>query len=262
MSPGHNSNQVVACAAYAEGRRVADVALEDISEVLKQRGPLRLDRPARARRGAAAGGAGTSSGCTTWRSRTPTAPTSGPSSSVRRLALHRRSAPRSWTGSSGNRIRRDAPLRRRPLRGLGAPRRLLSYADVRARCEGQPHLLAKGPGFVLYAHHGLRRRPVLPDRRRARGGASRRSRSEIFDERISRETTERIYTLSAICSSIKRAVSPLDRHLQPPDALRLDLIPDDTRPYFRDVYDHVIRINETVDTLRELLGPRSRPICR
>ena len=33
----------------------------------------------------------------------------------------------------------------------------------------------------------------------------------------------------------------------------LDLIPEDTRPYFRDVYDHVIRINEMVDNLRELL---------
>src|SRR6185369_9383822 len=27
-----------------------------------------------------------------------------------------------------------------------------------------------------------------------------------------------------------------------------------TRPYFRDVYDHVIRINETVDNTRELLS--------
>ena len=31
------------------------------------------------------------------------------------------------------------------------------------------------------------------------------------------------------------------------------VIPDDTRPYFRDVYDHVVRVNETVDTLRELV---------
>ena len=31
------------------------------------------------------------------------------------------------------------------------------------------------------------------------------------------------------------------------------MIPDDTRPYFRDVYDHVVRVNETVDTLRELV---------
>lgn len=34
----------------------------------------------------------------------------------------------------------------------------------------------------------------------------------------------------------------------------VELIPEDTRPYFRDVYDHVIRINETVDTSRELLS--------
>jgi magnesium transporter len=34
----------------------------------------------------------------------------------------------------------------------------------------------------------------------------------------------------------------------------LDLIPDDARPYFRDVYDHAVRINEKVDALRELLG--------
>ena len=33
----------------------------------------------------------------------------------------------------------------------------------------------------------------------------------------------------------------------------LGLIPEDTRPYFRDVYDHVIRINEMVDGARELL---------
>jgi magnesium transporter len=31
------------------------------------------------------------------------------------------------------------------------------------------------------------------------------------------------------------------------------LIPEDTRPYFRDVYDHVIRINVAIDNLRELL---------
>ena len=33
----------------------------------------------------------------------------------------------------------------------------------------------------------------------------------------------------------------------------LHVIPDDTRPYFRDVYDHVVRINEMIDNLRELL---------
>ena len=32
------------------------------------------------------------------------------------------------------------------------------------------------------------------------------------------------------------------------------LVPEEVRPYLRDVYDHVVRINETVDALRELLS--------
>jgi magnesium transporter len=35
MTPDHDTGPVVACAAYAKGSRVADVAIEDISEVLK-----------------------------------------------------------------------------------------------------------------------------------------------------------------------------------------------------------------------------------
>jgi hypothetical protein len=34
----------------------------------------------------------------------------------------------------------------------------------------------------------------------------------------------------------------------------IDLVPADSKPYFRDVYDHAVRINEMVDTLRELLA--------
>ena len=34
----------------------------------------------------------------------------------------------------------------------------------------------------------------------------------------------------------------------------LDLLPEDTKPYFRDVYDHAMRINEMADTLREVLA--------
>jgi magnesium transporter len=33
----------------------------------------------------------------------------------------------------------------------------------------------------------------------------------------------------------------------------LELIPEGTRPYFRDIYDHALRINEMVDNARELL---------
>ena len=32
-----------------------------------------------------------------------------------------------------------------------------------------------------------------------------------------------------------------------------NLIPEDTKPYFRDIYDHVLRINEMIDNVRELV---------
>jgi magnesium transporter len=75
----------------------------------------------------------------------------------------------------------------------------------------------------------------------------------IFGESFSRETTRRIYELKRDLLEFKRAVSPLVDVCNRLMRFDLELIPEDTRPYFRDVYDHVIRINEIVDNLRELL---------
>jgi magnesium transporter len=52
---------------------------------------------------------------------------------------------------------------------------------------------------------------------------------------------------------VKRAVAPLVDMCNRLVRAAVALIPDDARVYFRDVYDHVIRINEMIDTLRELL---------
>jgi magnesium transporter len=128
----------------------------------------------------------------------------------------------------------------------------LSYAEVRARCETTPQLLCKGPGFVLYAlmdfivDQYFPIVDVLEDELEA-------LEAEIFGEAFSRETTHRIYQLKRQLLEVKRAVSPLVDMCNRLMRFDLELIPEDTRPYFRDVYDHVIRINEIVDTQRELL---------
>jgi magnesium transporter len=126
------------------------------------------------------------------------------------------------------------------------------YAAVRARCESNPALLAKGPGFVLYAvmdfvvDHYF---PVLD----TLGDQLERLEDEIFSETFDRKTVERIYELKRNLVEVKRAVSPLVDVCNRLVRFDMPLIPEDTRPYFRDVYDHAIRINEHVDTLRELL---------
>jgi magnesium transporter len=128
----------------------------------------------------------------------------------------------------------------------------LSYAEVRARCESTPHLLRKGPGFVLYAvmdfvvDHYF---PIVDELEEKLEALE----EEIFDGALSRDTTERIYNLKRDLVGLKRAVSPLVEVCNRLVRFDVGLIAEDTRLYFRDVYDHVMRINETVDNLRELL---------
>jgi len=76
----------------------------------------------------------------------------------------------------------------------------------------------------------------------------------IFSERPSRETTKQIYDLKRQMVEVKRAISPLMDMCTRLMRFDLEVIPEDTRPYFRDVYDHVIRINEMVDSTREILA--------
>lgn len=128
----------------------------------------------------------------------------------------------------------------------------LGYTPVRSRCESMPHLLAKGPGFVLYALMDFIVDEFFPIAD-ALEDRLEQLEEEIFGNGFSAETTERIYSLKRELVALKRAVSPLIDVCN--RLLRFDaiFITEDTRLYFRDVYDHVIRVNETVDNLRELL---------
>src|SRR5687768_5681054 len=75
----------------------------------------------------------------------------------------------------------------------------------------------------------------------------------IFGDRSAPDASARIYHLKRDLLALRRAVSPLVDVCN--RLMRFDLphIPNDTRPYFRDVYDHVVRLNEAIDAQRELL---------
>jgi magnesium transporter len=128
-----------------------------------------------------------------------------------------------------------------------------AYSEVRARCESTPQLLRKGPGFALYAVmdsivDGYF--PVIDEL----GQELEVLEERIFSEKPSREMTKQIYDLKRQLVEVKRAVSPLIDVCTRLMRFDLEVIPEDTRPYFRDVYDHVIRINEMVDSTREILA--------
>ncbi len=128
----------------------------------------------------------------------------------------------------------------------------LSYADVRARCESAPQQLRKGPVYVLYALMDFIVDQYFPVVEALEADLDALE-EEIFGRPFDRETTTRIYQLKRDLLEVKRAVSPLvdvcNRLARFDDAL----VPEDTRLYFRDVFDHAIRINEMVDTARELV---------
>jgi len=129
----------------------------------------------------------------------------------------------------------------------------LSYVDVRARCESTPHLLQKGPAFALYSVMDFIVDQYFP----VIAGLEERVaelEDKIFEETSTRETTQLIYLLKRQLLEVKRSVSPLIDICNKLMRFDLRLIDEETRPYFRDVYDHAVRINEMVDNARELLS--------
>ena len=127
------------------------------------------------------------------------------------------------------------------------------YTQVRARCEAAPENLGKGQGFVLYALMDFivdMYFPVVQDLEQELEAIE----TKIFKQRPTRETTEQIYDLKRELLEIKRAVSPLIDICNRLMRFDIKCISEETRPYFRDVYDHVVRINEMVDNTRELLN--------
>ena len=129
----------------------------------------------------------------------------------------------------------------------------VAYTEVRSRCEAMPELLSKGQGFVLYAIMDFivdRYFPVVHGMEKELESIE----DKIFKEKPSRQTTEQIYLLKRELLDVKRAVSPLVDICN--RLMRFDIksISTETHPYFRDIYDHVVRINEMVDNTRELLN--------
>ena len=243
---------LVACVAYADGRRIGDVAIPDISEVLKKPGvfvwidlhdpPPELLQQIQEEFG------------------------------LHDLAVedarvaHQRPKLEQYGDSIFVVLRPAIVSADRRHVELGethffvGPRYIVSirhgatpsYDAIRTRCESTPGLLAKGPGYVLYAVMDFIVDQYFP----VVDGLADQLESleeEIFSDEFDRTTVERIYALKRSLVELKRAVSPLVDVCNRLMRFDLPIIPEDTRPYFRDVYDHAIRINEQVDTLRELL---------
>jgi magnesium transporter len=126
------------------------------------------------------------------------------------------------------------------------------FTDVRHRAEREPHLLKHGSGFVLYALIDAvvdRYFPVLESLEEE----LERQEERMFAGTPSRENIESLYALKQKLMTLKHAAGPLQETISKLYGGRVPEICAGTQDYFRDVYDHLLRINQSIDSLREMV---------
>ena len=129
----------------------------------------------------------------------------------------------------------------------------LSYAPVRRNCETAPELLALGPSYGLYSILDFivdNYMPIVRDFREE----LQELEQDVFAETYKRGTIKRLYDMQRELMNLRLAVGPLQDVTNQLVRLHPNLIHEETRVYFRDVYDHVFRVNEATNAMREMLG--------
>ena len=127
------------------------------------------------------------------------------------------------------------------------------FMDVRDRCEREPELLQHGSGFVLYALMDAvvdRYFPIIEDLEAELEDAERR----IFTERAARNSIKQLYQLKQRATVLKHAVAPLLEAVNKLHGGRVPQICMGTQHYFRDVNDHLVRINGLIDSMRDTIA--------
>lgn len=131
------------------------------------------------------------------------------------------------------------------------------FRDVRARCEREPHLLQQGSTYVMYALMDSvvdRYFPILETLETELDALEDR----IFDKKnntaTARQLIEDMYTLKRRLLMLQHACTPLLEAVAKLHGSRVPQICSGMEHYFRDIYDHLLRITKIVDGRREMIS--------
>ena len=133
-----------------------------------------------------------------------------------------------------------------------------SFLGVRGRAEREPHLLQLGASYVLYALMDAvvdRYFPVMD----ALETELEEIEEQIFEKQgvgsgAARSNIERLYALKRKVMLLKHAVAPLMEAVAKLYGGRVPRTCANMQEYFRDVYDHLNRLNASIDTIRDTIG--------
>jgi magnesium transporter len=127
------------------------------------------------------------------------------------------------------------------------------FTDVRDRCEKEPKLLRHGPGYVLYALMDAvvdRYFPILDAVETELENVEER----IFAKQPTRANLEDLYERKRDLMILKHAAEPLLEATSKLFGGRVPAICVNLQDYFRDVYDHLLRLNQSIDSMRDMLS--------
>jgi len=128
----------------------------------------------------------------------------------------------------------------------------LSLLGVRERCQREPELLRLGSGFVFYALMDAvvdRYFPVIDNLESQLESIEER----LFDKGHALANISQLYELKRKALLLKHAVMPLMEATGKLYGRRGPPVCANTQEYFRDVFDHLTRINAAIEVMRETI---------
>jgi magnesium transporter len=124
------------------------------------------------------------------------------------------------------------------------------FAAVRTRCEREPELLRRGAGFVFYALIDAivdRYFPVLD----AIEDEFEKFEAQIFSGYSLRANIEGLYYVRQKLTTLQHAVVPLLEAVGKLYGGRVPQVCSGLQDYYRDVYDHLVRISQSIISQRD-----------
>ncbi len=127
------------------------------------------------------------------------------------------------------------------------------FLGVRERCEREPEQLKQGAGFVLYALMDAvvdRYFPLLDEMESSLEAIE----EQIFEQGAARLNIQRLYALKRRVTLLRHAVAPLTEVAGKLHGGRVPAVCLQSQEYFRDVHDHLLRINAAIEGIRDTIG--------
>jgi magnesium transporter len=129
------------------------------------------------------------------------------------------------------------------------------FQAVRDRAEMEPHLLKRGAGFVFYAliDNVVDRYFPIVDHLESQLEEIEERIFESTESSSHRESIKELYALKHKLMVMRHAVEPLIEVVHKLYGGRVPSVCVGVQEYFRDVYDHLLRISQQLDGLRDMV---------